>query len=787
MLFPLLSLNLQLLLFGPAGVGKTCTKAMMLSQTLPALRISTPLAERAVHVYRAKITSSKWVELSRDDQDKIIAQAACCCKLDNLPEYVKKETAQPDDVQTEQDNVEEESLSKPLKLSHDPSQDLISSNSELRQEAFLESTNIPTARPVLATTDEKLLVLMDGCSMDDPLDEIKRVQITDSGGQPQFHEVLPIFLRGTSVYVFFQKLSEKLDAYSTVEYFDENGESVCVPYQASQTNLQVFQHCLRVMHSQRSKSEEEKSARIIVIGTFEDEAHKCSETIQTKNKRLLELLLPVFEKEVVYYDLQPKKVIFPLNARIPGESGAKVIDRVRRLISTKCTADPVNVPLQWHALESLLEEMAETLKRDVLTKEECFLVAKQKLHFDEDSFDAALEYLDQLNVIFYFPEILPNVIFANTQVLLDKVTELVLAMHKLRHNLLDEPFTQIWQRFNDHALVSEDFLACFSKHYVPRHFTQNELVELFNKLLIFAKLNETEFFMPALLPMLTKEEVDKYRVDKLSTAAPVVIMFSGDVPCLGVFCASVVFLLSFKNCHPCQWELKMTDSSTPSCLYRNCVEFKIPDHPGTVIFIDAFKHFEIHVRLPENVPNIEKTICPFVRSAIFEAIRNADLALHYKISEPSLCLLCSCKVEECHAAIIKPGYYICSKDSDVCGPLCPNHLVWSKETVQPQSSPTSNRRLTESDIPQLMEKLAPHAAEWWEIGTALGFLPYELRLIRARPMLMYGAPASYLDEMLSKWVQWSPETMHAKYATVVDLRQALRSQLVGLGALAETV
>ena len=762
----------------------------MLGQALPTLRISTPLAERSVQLYRAQITSSMWEELSREDRDKIIAQAVYCCEFDDRSEYLEKEGVQHFDIQTEQKNAEEESLPKPAKFSHDPSLDPISSKSELPQEASLESTDTPTARPVMATTDGKLLVLMDGCSMDDPFDKINRVQITDSGGQPQFHEILPIFLRGTSVYVFFQKLSEKLDAYSTVEYFDENGESVCTPYQASQSNLQVFQHCLRVMHSQRSnlKGGKEKSARIIVIGTFKDEAHKCSEKIETKNKRFLELLLPVFEKEVVYYDLQPKKVIFPLNASNPGEAGEKIIDQVRSLISTKCTADPVNVPLQWHALESLLEEMAENLKRDVLTKEECFQVAKEKLHFDEDSFDAALVYLDQLNVIFYFSEILPNVIFANTQVLLDKVTVLVLAIHQLRHGLTKMPFTANWQRFNDLALVSEEFLAQthFSKHYVSRCFTEKELVVLFNELLVFAKFNETEFFMPALLCMLSKEEVDKYRVDKSSAAAPVVITFPGDVPCLGVFCASVVFLLSSKNRHPCQWELKMTDSSTPSCLYRNCVEFKIPEHPGTVIFIDAFKHFEIHLRLPECASDLTKTICPLVHSAIFEALHNADLALHYKISEPSLRLLCPCKLEECHAAITIPKYYICSKDSDVCGPLTPNHLVWLEENVQSQSPPTSDRHLTENDIPQLMEKLAPHAAKWSLLGIALGFKPSELDLIAAKPRLFYGAPTTYLTEMLYEWVQWSPETVNTKYATITDLKLALRSQLVGLGALSKT-
>ena len=230
----------------------------------------------------------------------------------------------------------------------------------------------------------------------------------------------------------------------------------------------------------------------------------------------------------------------------------------------------------------------------------------------------------------------------------------------------------------------------------------------------------------------------------------------------------------------------MTDSSTPSCLYRNCVEFKIPDHPGTMIFIDAFKHFEIHLRLPECASDLAKTICPLVRSAIFEALHNADLALHYKISEPSLCLLCPCKFEECHPAKIIPNYYICSKDSDVCGPLSPNHLVWSEENVQPQNPPTSDQRLTESDILHLMEKLAPHAAKWSLLGMALGFTPSELKVMEAKPSLIYNAPTSYLAELLYEWVQWSPKTDHAKYATLSDLRQALRRRLVGLGAVAET-
>ena len=110
------------------------------------------------------------------------------------------------------------------------------------------------------------------------------------------------------------------------------------------------------------------------------------------------------------------------------------------------------------------------------------------------------------------------------------------------------------------------------------------------------------------------------------------------------------------------------------------------------------------------------------------------------------------------------------------------HCVWSEENVQPQQPPTIDQRLTESDILHLMEKLAPHAAKWSLLGMALGFTPSELKVMEAKPSLIYNAPTSYLAELLYEWVQWSPKTDHAKYTTLSNLRQALRMQL-GHGSL----
>ena len=52
------------------------------------------------------------------------------------------------------------------------------------------------------------------------------------------------------------------------------------------------------------------------------------------------------------------------------------------------------------ALEILLGEMAQALERGVLSKEDCITAAIEKLHFEEDAVDAALQYLDQVSAIY---------------------------------------------------------------------------------------------------------------------------------------------------------------------------------------------------------------------------------------------------------------------------------------------------------------------------------------------------------------------------------------------------
>ena len=94
--------------------------------------------------------------------------------------------------------------------------------------------------------------------------------------------------------------------------------------------------------------------------------------------------------------------------------------------------------------------------------------------------------------------------------------------------------------------------------------------------------------------------------------------------------------------------------------------------------------------------------------------------------------------------------------------------------------------LTEKDIAALLNLVHNFSNKWNEIGLGLGFTPSELKQISSNPSLFMSAPASFLRELLSQWVQW-PTKDHPTKSTLGALCETLRSSIVGLGSLAEEI
>jgi len=673
------SRDIKALILGAAGTGKSHTIALIMDEDPPALRCSTPCATRPVRAVSrttAEARGSKFVRVTQDQLSQTIADTATMLS----PAVNAKTPAGSSSPPTVAGTSKLQSTPPAHTTTRPPSTNDGESASPITHETLSSVSNV---------AEDELLRRIE---MSPRLHDAKkvftrdRISLIDTGGQPQFHEILPIFMRGTSATMFAIRLDASLGDHPLIEYFDDNGQRVGIPYLSAYTNEQILKHCMRVIQSQASQSDEGLCPNAIFIGTHKDLEDKCPESREDKNQKIRDMLLPAVHNDVIYCGEELKEIIFPLNAKQPGHQEREFAAEIRRVIVERSRVKPKRIPLRWYALELTLQKRMLELGRGVLSKAECFAVA-QRFHFNEESFEEALKYLGSLNILFYYKDVLPNIIFCDSQVLLDKVTELVEHIHRLKTDPSQHRAAEGKLReFRDQGIITLELLSKpeFSKHYVPGLFGPVQLLKLFTKLLIVSPITEEEYLMPCLLPV---TEVPS--VHSPDSSVPSLLFHFPHSPLVGVFCGLVAYLLS-----RAKWKLLFdTSSQSPAKVDRNTIEFEVPGGlPGRITLTDSFStYFEVSIHLPAAIASeLYPEVCPQVRETIIAGLRSASSTLHYNNSVPQDAFFCSgdhsstnTPTPHMHVATVQSNrrWMTCTVNrAEVCSRLTEHHRVWFPQT-----------------------------------------------------------------------------------------------------------
>ena len=650
---------IKVLTLGAAGSGKTSTKYRLLREEPPVERNSTPLAEASIRAISRALFGKDltgWIRISPEKFMEMLADAL----IAGVPMEEQLEALRAG-VEQLKKTLSEENLSK----------ESVRKENGHRKKGHkkLHKKNPPTASASSqqSPSSQQILRLVERSSGSKKFFEIQWINFIDSGGQPQFHELLPAFIRNTTVTMFVLKLSERLDQQPMIEYYEE-GKRCGDALPCWLRNDQILQRCIQMIHSHPSS--EGILSQMLFVATHRDLEADCSESRADKNKKLIEMFRPHFRDQLVYY--HPfDELIFPINAKAPTEEDRKVASMICEQIS-RFASKPYKIPVGWFLLEQDIRMLAD---KGVISLQRCHDIAN-KLKINADDVVPALNYLDELNILLYYPSLLPGVIFAEPQALLNKLTELVAYSYKLRCGQINEPLTGEWIRFQDEGVVTFQMLEDerFSSHYIPGLFTSTHLVELFKGLLIFASLAANQYFMPSLLPVIPAESISR----PSSTITPLLVHFPSKCAQNGVFCALVVHLLTI-----CKWELQIKDGNQ-ACISRNCIQFKLPEKPATITLIDSFSFFEVHLNTPSQIIPSE------VRKAVFDGLENAYSKLKYNNSKPRGGYFCKCGLSTPHVATQytegEKHYLVCTETSNDCGTLSEEHEVWFRG---PSSSSTS--------------------------------------------------------------------------------------------------
>ena len=513
---------------GAPGSGKTHLRYLLYGLFPPDFRISTACIEEAQRAVIGSLDSedseeSQWKPVQSEGLKEMVAEGVSAGvqgleeeilvlashKHDTTPLKSDTTTQTHDAVIAVHDSG---SQVTEVPASEDP-------QSQLQQEAVhaiqpsallvkeTVATNIPGMQAFELPETSDILKLMKNLSTSKQPLRAHWMHFIDSGGQPQFLEILPAFIRNISLLLLLVKLSEELSDTPTVEYFSPDGKSYQLgvfPLSNEQLLLQAAQlslfHQSQISLPHNIIEKEQSQPNMSVVGTFADQESKCKETRSEKNNRLKQLLQP-FKKQLIFRS--KSEIIFPVNAKSAGQGKNEdpVATELRRMIHKLAPRLRMRFPLLWYFLEMELRRLGEK----IITKSECWEIAK-KLGFDsKEALEAALLYLHEANLFLYYPDVLSNTIFVNPQAVLGNVTQL----YKRHIKLEDVPESEVVGeddlRYRDQALFTASALISLDTDYSKAAFPNEDLIALLQNRLIVSEMpffinGEAAYFMPSLLP-----------------------------------------------------------------------------------------------------------------------------------------------------------------------------------------------------------------------------------------------------------------------------------------------
>lgn len=620
---------------GASGAGKTCTQLLLLNKSPPDSNTkSTSIACPAVKATRISIDDQnmKWEEV---DNDSLLEQLASDLK------EAQKETSQPS-VQEEapketkthkqnerednplhhsDDEAQKESPDATKKVNEDTGErvdePLHQSNDEIQKESTDATEKIiEDIGKAIAHTKAKL--------------STNWAYFIDSGGQPAYRELLPLFSRAAALNIIAIDLTKGLDEKCGFEY--RIGEkNLHINTEISYSNLKIIQSTIsseailkpiEVPYSDDTKTPD--CPYYLVIGTRKKEAKE--EDIKAMN----ETLKGCNFKNIIPKNIRESEIIFPVDTLLPAGSKEREEASVElcKVISNCNASMKIKMPIRLFAFEISLQAEAKEKGRRFLTKNEVVAIGERLQLNNEEDVKKALEYLHNVTIILYYPQVLPDVVFVDPKPILDVLSRLIAITYvdlaDLDSIANPPPPPDARNYLSTSGCFKEELLHIVGKSvFVHEQFQSSHMIALLKHLHIIAKVEskkEGDYFFPCALPSYNKSTSSSTKIKPLL----VVWIKNGDedeilpVP-QGVFPLIVVHLLNQKV-HKVTFP--PSGDSREYYMCHDAMSLRV-SRRYTLHIINRYTHIEI------NIGGDEKH-CPEVWGLVDEAIKSSSNDIHVK-------------------------------------------------------------------------------------------------------------------------------------------------------------
>ena len=454
------------------------------------------------------------------------------------------------------------------------------------------------------------------------------LQVIDTGGQPEFHEMLPAFITGPAINLLVFKLTENLQDRYEIEYRLCSGNSK--PYKTSPSHEEMIFRSLSsiacLTHSSigwnigEDLEKDKSESAAFLIGTHRDLVEQ--ERVATINEHLrakLKSSRELFGTNLVQSHSEDQ-VVFAID-NINDKDEIEHLQRsLNRVIEERF--HEVTVPTSWYAFSMKLRKR----KASILSKKFCIKIAKE-CGIPEETFMSALWYLHhRVGLLMHFPEVegLRDVVIIQLQVVFDRITSLITSQFTFE----EISHAAVVSDFSNSGMFTEETLRKLStKERDP--LTPTRIVSLLQCLHIVAQLkikgkkrkSEMSYFMPcALKPFVLGTASSAHVVSDLCPP-PLLVWFECGYTPVGAFCCLVVYLLEITD-GP-KWSL------VDQRHYRNKIKFNVGPHLDEVSLIAYPTYIEVRVERGHLIPEPLGQLCSTILTTLDSAIETVTKCLHY--------------------------------------------------------------------------------------------------------------------------------------------------------------
>ena len=451
------------------------------------------------------------------------------------------------------------------------------------------------------------------------------INFLDTGGQPEFVNILPAVSSSIALTFIVFNLSKRLGSLVHVQH-NVDGDPSFVPYHMDCTNLEFIKHLMvssenfnknitSPLKSIKRKGGKNNS-KICYVGTH---AHniRSEKEIQEIDNQLSSIAneLELHKRSFWSSPKQHLERLFPIEL-FPSDKERElfedIIEDIRDNIQKQVEKrDYYEVPITWFLFLLKVQNLCKMKQVSYISYQEAVDVwldnqnkpgqsSDQKLQLESTSREKSdvhniLLFFHFMGILFYYHKVegMCDYVFINRQWVFEKLTELV-----------ESKFTKV---YNKKAISAEDFRQFTKEGRLNINVIENLKVDLqgiqplyfihlLDHLNIIAPIDahQKEYFMPCVLPSFPPphEFIDTDKLYGVIQHVPLLVGFKNGPMPHGFFCHFIVELL--RNL-PTNWDPPLLSTARRKHVYNNLITFHTNSGHAVSIFY-KIGYIEVQVR-----------------------------------------------------------------------------------------------------------------------------------------------------------------------------------------------